>query len=251
MITYGISLTVYFIWQVIIAMSPSELQLLHLPPPWQLPTSLQIEAFFALLFFIIMAKDPVSTRTPISTTENSTPEKEFKPRPSTRTDPIRQKNDNKNSDSEESATNSSDESDEEPTTPEPTFSAIRGRWLWQAFLKLAKPVRVLLVSLLGSAFFIAPFLVVNLRFRSHPAKIQVQVHVWSLWLTTTWAAGCATYMVVDLIPRLVVYVTRLFGGKIERLKIQVEVRYFTWPKRLCLIARAVDDGSKIVVKTCP
>jgi hypothetical protein len=175
-----------------------------------------------------MSKDPVSTQTPISTTENGTPEKEFKPpKPRPSTDPVRQKNDNKDSDSEESETNLSDESDdsEEPVTPVPTFNAIRGRWLWLAFLKLAKPVRVLLVGLLGSAFFITPFLVVNLRFRSHPAKLQV--HVWSLWLTITWAAGCATYVVVDFIPRLVVYVTRLFGGKIERLKIQVEVRYFT------------------------
>jgi len=174
-----------------------------------------------------MSKDHVSTRTPISTTENGTPETEFKPpRPRSSTDPVMQK-DNKDSDSEESATNSSDESDDskEPATPVPTFTAIRGRWLWLAFLKLAKPVRVLLVGLLGSAFFITPFLVVNLRFRSHPAKLQV--HVWSLWFTITWAAGCATYMVVDSIPRLVVYVTGLFGGKIERLKIQVEVRYFT------------------------
>lgn len=173
-----------------------------------------------------MAKDPVSARTPVS--ENGTHEKDFKP-PKARDviDLAKQKSDNKDSDSEETTT---DESDEEQAVTEPTLRAIRGRWLWLAFQKLAKPFRVLLIGLLGSAFFITPFLVVSLRFRSHPVKFQV--YIWSLWLTITWAAGCVTFMVVDLIPRLVVYVTRLFGGKIERLKIQVEVRFFSFSETL-------------------
>jgi len=131
----------------------------------------------------------------------------------------------KDSDSDgDSGTNSLEKfdwSEEEPSEPEPSLRAIRGRWLWIALMKLAMPVRVLLISILGSAFFVTPLLVVNLRFREQPAWLQV--HVWSLWLAVIWDASCATYLIVDLVPRFLIGAIRLFGGQIERLKIQVEV----------------------------
>jgi hypothetical protein len=131
--------------------------------------------------------------------------------------------DNKDSDSD-TATTSSDKfdwSEEEPSEPKPPLRATRGRWLWMTWMKLAKTIRVLLISIFGTAFFVTPLVVVNLRFREQPARLQV--HIWSLWLTIIWAASCGTYLIVDLIPRFVVGITRLFGGRIERLKIQVEV----------------------------
>jgi len=130
----------------------------------------------------------------------------------------------KDSDSDgDTATNSGkfDWSEEGLSEPEPSLRATRGRWLWMALMKLAMPVRVFLISIFGTAFFVTPLLVVNLRFREQPAWLQV--HVWSLWLTVIWASSCGTYLVVNLIPRFVVGAIGLFGGQIERLKIQVEV----------------------------
>ena len=131
-------------------------------------------------------------------------------------------------DTDSTATNSSDEfdwsEDEEAKADKAQLrvGAKRGRRLWLAFVKLAIPVRVVLVSLIGVAISITPLLVVDFRFPDNPAKTQV--HVWSLWLTIIWAASCITYLVVDLIPRFVITVTWFFGGKTERLKVQVEVR---------------------------
>jgi len=130
-------------------------------------------------------------------------------------------------DTDSTATNSSDEfdwfEDEEAKADksQPQVGAKRGRRLWLAFVKLARPVRVILVSLVGVAISVTPLLVVKFRFPNNAAKTQVQV--WSLWLTIIWAASCITYLVVDLVPRSVIAVTRLFGGKIERLQVQVEV----------------------------
>ena len=130
-------------------------------------------------------------------------------------------------DTDSTATNSSDEfdwsGDEEAKADKVQLrvGAKRGRRLWLAFVKLARPVRVFLVSLIGVAISITPLLVVDLCFPDTPVKTQV--HVWSLWLTIVWAASCITYLVVDSIPRFVIAVTWLFGGKIERLKVQIEV----------------------------
>lgn len=139
-------------------------------------------------------------------------------------------------DTDSTATNSSDEfdwfEDEEAKTDKARLQvgAKRGRRLWLAFVKLARPVRVFLVSIIGVAISVTPLLVVNFRFPHSAAKTQVQV--WSLWFTIVWAASCITYLVVDLIPRSVIAVTKLFGGKIERLKVQVEV---------CLSIRVSED----------
>jgi hypothetical protein len=116
-------------------------------------------------------------------------------------------------------------------------------------MKLAMPVRVLLISILGTAFFVTPLLVVNLRFRERPARLQV--HVWSLWLTIIWAASCGTYLIVDLIPRFVVGIIRLFGGQIERLKIQVEVWSFPLLNKMILTCYCIAyNGCQSLVKAC-
>ncbi|KAJ7583391.1 Mechanosensitive ion channel-domain-containing protein [Mycena floridula] len=131
-------------------------------------------------------------------------------------------------DNTDTATNSSDEFDwdedeEGRTNVDPTMKikARRGRRVYVAFMKLARPVRVLLIGALGAGLFIAPLLVFQFRFKSSP--VQPHVHVWSLWITIIWAAGCGTYLLVDAIPRLVISVIVLFGGQVERLKIQIEL----------------------------
>ncbi|KAG9317446.1 hypothetical protein JVU11DRAFT_1646 [Chiua virens] len=130
--------------------------------------------------------------------------------------------------SDTSDTNTSDEFDwdEEPSFVEKETHqgkhARRGRALWLAFMKLNRPVRTLLAGLIGTAFFITPLLVVELKYQNS-GGVRLQVHAWSLWLSIIWAASCATYLVVDLLPSTIVSIILLLGGQVERLKTQVEL----------------------------
>lgn len=131
------------------------------------------------------------------------------------------------SDFSDTATNSSDEfdwdeEDGQNGSKHIKTKAARGRKVWLLFLKLARPIRVILVGILGAGLLIAPLLVFQFRFLTSPARDHV--HVWSLWLSIAWAAGCLTYIVVDLIPATTIRVIRLFGGHVERRKTQIEVR---------------------------
>lgn len=99
--------------------------------------------------------------------------------------------------------------------------AKRGRFIWRAFMKLSRTVRTILVGAIGAGILIAPLLVFKLRFNSSPARRQA--HAWSLWLTIAWAAGVATYLIVDLLPRLVLFILRISGYKTERTVVTVEV----------------------------
>ncbi|KAF8995427.1 Mechanosensitive ion channel-domain-containing protein [Cyathus striatus] len=123
------------------------------------------------------------------------------------------------SDSDTTATNSSDEFDWDEGDDDK--SQAEGKELWLAFMRLARTVRVLLISTIGIGFFITPLLVVDLRFKDNPVKAQV--HVWSLWFTIIWTASCLTYVVVDFIPRIVIGITTIFSGQVERLKSQIEL----------------------------
>lgn len=138
------------------------------------------------------------------------------------------------SDTDTDATNSSDEFnwDEEEEEAKEAHriagtKAKRGRLLYLGFMKLARPVRVILLGIIGAGILIAPLVVVELKFKSSPARPQV--HVWSLWLSIIWAASCVTYIVVDSLPRLSVALIILFGGQVERLKTEVEVRIILAP----------------------
>lgn len=113
------------------------------------------------------------------------------------------------------------EDDEEKSNIGDQVAAKRGRRLWLAFMKLSRPVRVVLICVVGVAILVTPLLVVNLRFRENPAKVQV--HVWSLWFTIIWAASCGTYLLVDSITHMVLIIMTLLGRQVERLKIQLEL----------------------------
>ncbi|KAG5340337.1 hypothetical protein C0989_002148 [Termitomyces sp. Mn162] len=125
----------------------------------------------------------------------------------------------------DTATNSSDEfdwdDDEDSKTQQGMVKAKRGRALWLTFMKLSRVVRVVLVGALVAAILITPFIVVELRFKGNP--VSIQVHVWSIWLTVTWAAACGTYLFVDAIPRVILFVVNICGGHVERLKLQMEL----------------------------
>ncbi|KAJ7504553.1 Mechanosensitive ion channel-domain-containing protein [Mycena galericulata] len=134
------------------------------------------------------------------------------------------------SDTESSATDSFDEFDwdEEDdetrkvnNTESTAYKAKRLRWVYKLFMKLARPVRTLIVGIVGTGIIITPLLVFQLRFKT--SKAQPQVHAWSLWLAIIWAAGCITSIVIDNLTHFIVATIVLFGGQVERLKIQLEL----------------------------
>ncbi|KAF9039670.1 hypothetical protein BDZ89DRAFT_945114 [Hymenopellis radicata] len=132
----------------------------------------------------------------------------------------------KSADSDTTATNSSDEFnwDEDEADEQAKFEASKAkrlRLVYLAFMKLSRTVRTLLVGILGSAILITPLLVVELRFKSNSAHSHV--FAWSLWFSIIWAAACITYLIVDTIPRLVIGIIVLLGGKVERFKFQLEL----------------------------
>lgn len=126
--------------------------------------------------------------------------------------------------------------DDESQVAKTETKAKRGRAIWLAFMKLSRPFRVFLVAFLGVAILVTPLIIVNVRFRDSPVKIHV--HVWSLWFTINWATSCGTYILVDFLPHFVIAVTALFGGSVERFKMQLEVSLannlaFVWPLTHC------------------
>ncbi|KAI0367005.1 hypothetical protein BV20DRAFT_971103 [Pilatotrama ljubarskyi] len=102
-----------------------------------------------------------------------------------------------------------------------SIKAKRGYALYRLFLKLPKLFRVILIGAIGAGILITPLLVVNLRFNT--SIVKAQVHAWSLWLAVSWAAGVATYIVVDAIPHLVLFLLRLTNYKVERARVSIEL----------------------------
>ena len=143
-----------------------------------------------------------------------------------------QKKDDNASDSDSSPTGSSDEFDwdeeeDDASTKarnDPTVKAKRGRAAYLAFMKLARPLRVTLLCILGGGILITPLLIVHFLFRSNPVKKHV--FAWSIWLTVIWVAGCLTYVVVDAFGWVFLGLVSLFGGRTESLQMQLEVRLF-------------------------
>ncbi|KAH9852111.1 Mechanosensitive ion channel-domain-containing protein [Lenzites betulinus] len=141
-------------------------------------------------------------------------------------DEIVKPDDDSNS-SDDTATESDDEfdwdaeDDAKSQNMAASIKARRGHALYRAFLKLPKLFRVLLVGAIGVGILITPLLVVMLRFNT--SVVKAQVHAWSLWLTVTWAAGIATYIVVDAIPHFVLFVLRVSSYKVERARVSIEL----------------------------
>lgn len=144
------------------------------------------------------------------------------------------KKDGDASDSDSSPTGSSDEfdwdeEDDASTTArnDPTVKAKRGRAAYLAFMRLARPLRVTLLCILGGGILITPLIIVHLLFRSNP--VTRHVFAWSSWLTVIWVAGCLTYVVVDAFGWVFLGLVSLFGGKTESLQMQLEVHLFLLP----------------------
>ena len=137
--------------------------------------------------------------------------------------------------------------------------AKRGRAAYLGFMKLARPLRVALLCILGGGILIAPLLVVHFVFGSNAAKKHV--FAWSIWLTIIWVASCLTYVVVDAFGWVFLGLVSLFGGKTESLQMQLEVRPYLPPFPLLhfcylydayqfMITATVGDCSFCVGQTC-
>lgn len=147
---------------------------------------------------------------------------------------------NMNDSLSDTATNTSDEFDWEAEDDgeaakdlENMRKTRRGRKIYGMFMKLARPIRTFLVAIIGAGILITPLLVVEFCF--HSSVVRPHVHMWSLWLSISWAAGSVTYLVVDLLPRFIIFIVTLFHGQVENLKTQLELVYAVsgWLK-LCL-----------------
>ncbi|KAA1085257.1 hypothetical protein PGTUg99_014790 [Puccinia graminis f. sp. tritici] len=93
--------------------------------------------------------------------------------------------------------------------------AKRLRRFYYFLMKLSSPVRTIVIGLLGTS-------------------ISVTSHIlaWSIWLSVSFAASCATAMIVDILPSVVINLVDLsYGSRLESLNTQVElwmnVRYWT------------------------
>ncbi|KAJ8094346.1 hypothetical protein PM082_010780 [Marasmius tenuissimus] len=153
-------------------------------------------------------------------------ERDFATPPRNPHDPPHEFDNARDHDSDSTATNSSDfnwDEDEDAANEDGTkkTKAKRGRAVYLALMRLSRPFRVFLLGFLGTALFIAPLLIVQFLFRD--TSVYPHVFVWSLWVSIIWVAGCLTYLVVDAVPRMVVSLVILFGGHVERLKIQLEL----------------------------
>ncbi len=98
--------------------------------------------------------------------------------------------------------------------------ARRGRAVYLACMRLARPVRIVLFALVGTAIALVPFIVVISAFPADPARAQVQV--WSIWLAIIYAAACGTWLFVDWIPALLMKLAiAVYGRAPEVFKVSI------------------------------
>ncbi|KZT39366.1 hypothetical protein SISSUDRAFT_1045668 [Sistotremastrum suecicum HHB10207 ss-3] len=129
----------------------------------------------------------------------------------------------------DTVTNSSDEFDWEaedevaPTDLIADKKARRGRKIYQAFMRLARPLRIITIALLGAGILITPYLVFKFQF-SNLTNVRPHVRAWSLWLTISWALACFTSLIVHVIPRILIrVVVAVYGKPHQNLVMQVEL----------------------------
>ncbi|CDZ97984.1 Predicted mechanosensitive ion channel [Phaffia rhodozyma] len=109
--------------------------------------------------------------------------------------------------------------------------ARRGRRVYLWFKGLSRWFRAFMSAFIGCTILMIPFIVVMTEFKNNPAKSQVQT--WSLFLTISWAIGCALNVLVDFLPHLFTMLIMWISGKVpENLKTYVELMLAvsTWVK---------------------
>lgn len=95
--------------------------------------------------------------------------------------------DDGSSGSESTATNSEDEFDWDDEggdaaveeAKDDSRTARRGRAAWLLFMKLARPLRVLIIGTIGCGIFVTPFIVTELQYKDNIVTPQVGDPIWS------------------------------------------------------------------------
>lgn len=106
---------------------------------------------------------------------------------------------------------SSDEDENEKDANGKQIRARRGRKVYLSCMRLARPIRIFLFGVIGTAICLIPFIVMLSAYKGNPARPQVQV--WSIWIAIIWAAACGTFLIVDWIPQLVLKLVIAVYGK--------------------------------------
>lgn len=128
--------------------------------------------------------------------------------------------------------------------------AKRGRRIWLALMRLARPIRFFVFGLIGTAIAMVPFIVTTTAFRDSPARSQVQT--WSIWIAIIWAAGCGTFLVMDWVPPLILKVGVAFYGKappVFKTYIEVLIAIMIWIKLvLCITWAWISLGGILAIE---
>lgn len=148
--------------------------------------------------------------------------------------------------SSDSSTNSSDEFWEDAAKEAgevkifDDLRAKRGRWLYLSFMRLYRPVRILLIATIVSGILITPYIVFKLSFPNLPTFPHVRA--WSIWFTVSWACMVGLSILVDTLPRLIIYVyLTLLGKPRDRLTIELEAYIFLFSPKLQVAKQVVTD----------
>lgn len=92
--------------------------------------------------------------------------------------------------------------------------AKRLRKVYLACMRISRPVRTVLMALVGGGVLFIPALVVFTRYgpSNSSSVVRDNVKVWSLWLTVVWMSACGTSIFVDAIPWLASKISILLVG---------------------------------------
>ncbi|KAK0528799.1 hypothetical protein OC842_004441 [Tilletia horrida] len=100
--------------------------------------------------------------------------------------------------------------------------ARRGRAIYLLCMRLARPVRIGILGLLGTAIALVPFIVAITAFKRSPAYGQVVT--WSVWVAIIYSTSCATFLLLDAVPTLIMRLAiAVYGRAPEVFKTQVEL----------------------------
>ncbi|PWN53323.1 hypothetical protein IE53DRAFT_186438 [Violaceomyces palustris] len=147
-------------------------------------------------------------------------------------------------------TSDDDEDDEDADPHNRKIRARRGRRLYLSCLRLARPVRILLFAIVGTAICLTPFIVTLAAFKDNAARPEIEV--WSIWIAIIWAAGCGTFLIIDWIPPLAIKLAIAFYGKApEIFKTYVEAFMATsfWIKlALCVTWAWISLGGVLAIQ---
>jgi hypothetical protein len=92
----------------------------------------------------------------------------------------------------------------------------RGRRLYLLFLRLARPIRILVITILGAVILVTPHLI-GFAYLSHYHDTFEQIRAWSVWLAVTYAFGGLTVFSVGMLPYLLLKLSATIRGKVRLL----------------------------------